>query len=399
MEGAVKQKRRRAFLTNTAFFAVIIAIFYFVLKYLINLVMPFFLALIMAALTRPLTKLLSKETRKKKGKDGTVTEVPRKIRLNKKVASILSVVILFLLLISILTGIVAWLYNTGADILSRIPGLYYNTVQPGLINTLDKLKTWLVQLNPQLLELLENSSSDLISSLGAKITEITGNIIGAISSAATAVPSALLKLIICLIATMFIAVDFDRLKAFIKKNLPERTSYVVSATVHTLVDVVGQFIRSYALIFLITAAEIFVGMLIVGQKRALLLAILIATFDAFPIVGSGMILLPFSIITLISGHIGKGIGLAIVYVVVVVVRQIIEPKIVGKQVGLSPIVTLFSMYVGTKLFGGIGLFALPITAAILTVLNESGTLSLFKRAEEEVNETESAHENGGTDEA
>lgn len=186
--------------------------------------------------------------------------------------------------------------------------------------------------------------------------------------------------IICLIATVFIAVDFDKIKTFIRRNLPERPLRMVRDVRDSFLGIVWQFIKSYFIIFCITTTEITVGLLLIGVNRPVLVAVLIAIFDAFPIVGSGMILLPWTILTLISGEVWRGLGLGILYAVVVIARQIIEPKIVGKHVGLRPIVTLICMYAGTRLFGGlIGLFGLPITAAILVDLNDSGILHLFKR--------------------
>ena len=86
--------------------------------------------------------------------------------------------------------------------------------------------------------------------------------------------------------------------------------------------------------------------------------------------GYNIILLPWTVITFIQGKVLQGIGMAILYVVVIIVRQIMEPRIVGRQVGLPPLVTLACMFVGTSLFGGVGLFGLPILAAILTNLND-----------------------------
>lgn len=381
-----KKEHRIHFLVNLAYWLVVLAIIYVVLKYLINLVMPFFIALILTGVSRPLAKLLSAKTKKKKAADGSVHEVPRKISLNKRFAALLSVLLLFIVICGILTLIAIRLTDRGIELVEQVPGLYYNSIQPGIERAIEKAEHLATKLDPTVMDLIDNSTSNIVGTIGSKVTDLSARFVIWVSSLATKIPTLLLNTIICLIATVFLAIDFETYKGFLFRNLPERPRLVVTEFKDSLQDIVWQFLKSYSLIFVITTIEITVGFLIVGQKRALMLGILIAIFDAFPIVGSGMILLPFSVITMITGDVKKGIGLFFVYVVVVVVRQIIEPKIVGKRVGLRPLVTLVCMFVGTKLFGGIGLFALPILAAILTDLNSSGTLHLFKTEEDEAAE-------------
>ena len=136
---------------------------------------------------------------------------------------------------------------------------------------------------------------------------------------------------------------------------------------------------------LITFGELTLGLLIIGVRRPLLIAALIAIFDVFPVVGAGTILMPWSIISLIQGKGLQALGLAILYVVILVVRQFLEPKVVGKQVGLPPLVTLLCMFAGTSLFGVWGLFGLPIGAAILVNLNNDPNvpINLFTVPEKE----------------
>ena len=197
------------------------------------------------------------------------------------------------------------------------------------------------------------------------------------------IPSFLVNTIICLIATVFIAVDFDGIRRFILCNLPEKPLQMVIDVKDTFLDIIWQFIRSYFVIFLITATELTAGLWIIGMESPLFFGAVIAIFDAFPIVGSGMFLLPWGVFKLVAGKLWQGVGLVALYLVITVVRQIIEPKIVGKHVGLRPIVTLVCMYAGTKLFGGIGLLALPVMVAILTDMNDRGLIHLFRHPEKE----------------
>ena len=372
---------KKKFILNIAYWIIVLALFYVALKYFINLIMPFFIAVILAALSRPLAKLLASPTKKVRTDEGSEMVIPRSVRITEKFAAIISVFILFIVIFGIITLIGIRLVDRGVEIVEKVPSIYYDSVAPALESLLERAENWASRIDDSVLEMVESAAANIVGTIGSKVTELSGKLILAISSIASKLPKFLLNTVICLIATVFIAIDFESIAAFFRINLPNRTLTVVTEFKDSLVDIVWQFIKSYFLIFLITTVEITLGFLIIGQPKPLLLGVIIAVFDAFPIVGSGMILLPFSIITLASGMIGRGIGLLIVYLVVVIVRQVIEPKIVGKRVGLKPIVTLVCMYIGTKLFGGIGLFAIPIIAAIITDMNNDGTIHLFKTAD------------------
>ena len=138
-----------------------------------------------------------------------------------------------------------------------------------------------------------------------------------------------------------------------------------------------QYIRSYALILSITFAEIYLGLWILGVKRPFIIAMLIAVFDILPAVGTGGIIIPWGIIAIALGDFFLGIGLLALYLIVTVVRNTLEPKIVGEQVGLHPVATLMAMFLGSKIMGIVGLFGFPIALVILTKLNDSGKIKLF----------------------
>ena len=387
MEERRETNPRVNFLINIAYWAVIVAIIFLVFKYLINIMMPIFLAFIFAAIVRPISRALSRETRYVRGKDGSKVLVKRKFHMNRNVAGIISVLVLFIVVGGLLTLIVVRLTDTIVDFVSFAPTFYEQSVLPGIT----KLYNWVLEVGERfdvsIMDAIEQALPGMISNLGSTVTNLSGKIVSGITGIASRLPSILLNSIICLIATVFISVDFDRIRLFIRKNLPEKPLRVAVNVKNSFLEMIWQFIKSYAIIFCITVAEITVGLLIVGVGNPLLFGILIGIFDALPIVGSGMILLPWSIITLLTGNTMRGLGILIIYAVVVIARQIIEPKIVGKHVGLRPIVTLTCMYAGSKLFGGlIGLFGLPITAAIIMDLNSSGIFHIFNSVGDDLND-------------
>jgi predicted PurR-regulated permease PerM len=112
-----------------------------------------------------------------------------------------------------------------------------------------------------------------------------------------------------------------------------------------------------------------------------MIAIAIAIFDILPVAGSGGILIPWAIISLVLGYLPRAIGLLVIYAVITVIRQYIEPKIVGSSLGVNPIVTLAGLYFGLKLFGVLGMFIVPIGLMTLKAFNDAGRIHLYKSPE------------------
>ena len=300
--------------------------------------------------------------------------------MNRTVAGVLSVVLLFLVVGGVLTLLFIRLSDTATSLISAVPGFYENSVVPGFERIYERLLEIAGRMDPSVRDALTGAVPNLITNLGSAVTNFSARTVAWLTSIATRLPSILLSTMICLIATVFIAVDFDRIKFFIRRNLPDKTLRIAVNVRNSFLEMVWQFLKSYFIIFCITTAEISLGLFVIGVGRPVLIALITATLDAFPIIGSGLVLLPWAVVMLITGSYGRGLGLLAVYTWVAVFRQIIEPRIVGKHVGLRPLVTLICMYAGTKLFGGMGLFALPIMAAIITDLNNNGVIHLFRAA-------------------
>ncbi len=373
-QGKIHNKKVR-FLVDIAFWAVICILIFLSLKF-IKQVIPLVLAFVFAAIARPLAKWLSAKTRKKREK-GVVTEVPRRISLPKKLSEILSLVLVFLLVGGLITIFVVRAVGFMVDNIARLPEYYNTTLYPALNRAYEWVLRMVAESDQDIVQLVKDSLPSLISSVGSFVTDFSARVVKWAAGIAGKVPSFLLSGVVCVIASFFFAIDFDTIKDFFRRLLSPNAFETVQRVKDSFLDMIWQFIKSYALIFVITVAEITVGLLICGVKNPILIACLIGLFDAFPIVGSGMILLPWAIITLITGSLWRGIGLIIVYAVVVVAREFIEPKIVGTKVGLRPILTLVCMYVGNKLVPIIGLFGFPIAAAIISDMERNGYIRLF----------------------
>lgn len=360
MNDALSEKRKR-FIINFVYFAIILLLAYFALKYAIFAVMPFVIAFLVSWALKPVIRFCT-----------------AKLKFSNKLASILLVILFYCTIGVLLVFVSIRLTSFLINVLGRIPGIYEEVLQPKLTEFAAGIDSYIAQLSPETAAAFEEAMANVVSAVFSFITQLSGGLLDFLTKLVGKTPSILLSVIITVISTFFITVDYKKVTGFLTKLIPKTMRPLMHDINTNIVSTVGKYIKSYGLIMLITFAEIFIGLLIVGIDNAALIALLIALFDILPVVGSGMVLLPWTIITFIQGNIWQGVGLGIVYLVVVIVRQIIEPKIVGEQVGLHPLIALMAMVVGTRLFGGIGLFILPITCALISGLHRQGKIRLFK---------------------
>ena len=139
-----------------------------------------------------------------------------------------------------------------------------------------------------------------------------------------------------------------------------------------LINKVFKIIKGYVIIMFITFVELSIGLLLLKINNAILIALLIAILDLLPVLGTGTVLIPWGIINLILGNYFIGFALIILYVAILVIRNVIEPKIISKQVGLHPLITLLCIFIGLKLFGVLGMLILPVITIMLFDLYKDG---------------------------
>lgn len=178
--------------------------------------------------------------------------------------------------------------------------------------------------------------------------------------------------------------DYDLITRFVYCQFPKEKRKDLTRAKQLLKLNLGKMAKAYALIMLVTFTEVFIGlsifkMLGLFQSNYIaLIAVVTSIVDIIPVLGTGTIVLPWAAYSLIIGDYGMAIALLILYAAVTVIRQIVEPKLVAGQLGLPPFVTLIAMYLGLKIFGVLGVFALPIIIIMLKLLNDEGIINLWK---------------------
>ncbi len=352
---------QKRFLIRIGFWAVVILLVILCLKYVLPFLLPFVVAFLIAALlNRPIMFLAEKMNGKR-----VVPAILMTLLFYVAAAALFS-------LLGLRVFMFVW------ETVRALPQLYRNTLEPALETMFSSLEVYLDELDPAVVTALTDNMNSALGSLGSFVTNASVRIISYISGIAAAVPGSFLNVIITIIVTFFLAIDYPKVTGFILRQLPEKADFYIGEVRDYVGGTLLKCLASYALILCITFLEISVGLTVLRVPNAILIALCIAVFDILPVLGTGGIMIPWGIISLIMGKWVLGLGLLALYLIITVIRNIIEPKIVGHQVGLHPVVTLFSMLAGLQLFGIIGLFGFPITLSLLKNLNDRGVIHILK---------------------
>ena len=160
-----------------------------------------------------------------------------------------------------------------------------------------------------------------------------------------------------------------------KSTVPVGTAAAIKAS---LLVTIGRWLRAQCVLIVITFFQLLVGLLLIRQPYALLLAVVIAFIDALPVFGTGTVLLPWAVLCCLEGNFPKGIALTALYLVIWLVRSIMEPKLMAKSAGLPPLPALMAMYVGFCAMGVAGMILGPILLLLVKQLHDGGYLHLWK---------------------
>lgn len=353
--------KKKQFIINTIYVFLIVILIYLFLKYAFSLASPFILAFFIAYLLNKPAKSLSQST-----------------KLPHKLVSFFTVLIFYCTVGVLVSFIGIRFISRIAKIVSIIPSIYERQLVPFLITTFDRVEEAIYNIDPAIVGILSEGFNQFVRSLGEHITNFSLALLASLSNLASSLPGFFIRLLLMIISTFFIAIDFDSLTSFVKRQFSEKGNEIIDKIKGYMVNTLFVVIRSYGLIMLITFIELSIGLSIIGIPNAIFIAFLIAIFDILPVLGTGGIMIPWTLMTFIQRDFKTGLGLLLIYIFVTVMRNILEPKIVGGQLGLHPVITLMSMFVGAKLLGVVGLFGFPIILSLLRHLNSTGVIKLFK---------------------
>lgn len=200
----------------------------------------------------------------------------------------------------------------------------------------------------------------------------------AAARAAQATPDTLLFLVTAGIGTYFISAAFPRVTAFIAAQLPDGLRRKLDGVGQNLKASFGGFLRTQLILMLMTFFELLLFFIITGVKSALGIAALTAFIDALPVFGSGIVLAPWALYSFLMGEYKRGAALLVCWGTVTLVRNCAQAKLLGDQIGLDPLASLFAVYIGWRVCGVWGMLFFPILFVTLRQLNDRGVIRLWK---------------------
>lgn len=341
----------------------IVLIGYLVISLTLPLLYPFVIGWLIALFIEPLVSWLVRRAR-----------FPRFLAVTIVLALLLS--LLFSLLIFIIAEIVieltrlaeflpSFLNKTGQNIFHLFT--QENNDFKRLIDTVQNY----LEKNPQHEQRISASIQENIGLLANKGTELISEILSAIGAFLSNLPYYVTVLVFITLAAFFISLDWPRLRKTTLSIIPNHIQIRAGTIIHDLKRALFGFIRAQITLISITALIVLVGLIILKVPYAFTLALIIGAIDLLPYLGVGAVFVPWIIYLFITGNLRLAIGLAIVYGIILVVRQALEPKLVASNVGIDPLVTLIALFVGLKLFGIIGLVLGPVTVVLLMAMHRT----------------------------
>ena len=234
---------------------------------------------------------------------------------------------------------------------------------------------WTVAVSPEFRSTLQSVLAGTVQRLTALFSSFASSLFETFSRGILALPRLALFLFTALLAGYFFLAGKPAFTAFVRKQIPTHRLSKLKKIIQQLKTALGGWLKAQGILMAVTFLVLTAGFLLMEVNTALLLAAGIALLDALPVFGIGTVLLPWGLFCILSGNLLRGISLAVLYIVLWLTRNLLEPKLISKGAGLHPLAALFAMYLGFTLFGVAGIILAPLAAVLAAQLYESGILN------------------------
>ncbi len=336
--------------------AILAVLFTFLLlPKILGFFMPFVIGWIVAMIANPLVKFLEK-----------------RVRLLRKHSSAIIIVVVVAAIVGAIYLIIAVLVREVKSLSSDLPNIF-TQVEQQLENLSERVKDISGSLPASLQRMIDNLINGISSNITNFNTDENMLTLSTAGNFAKDIAEVFLMVIVTILSAYFFIARRDELVAGLKKNMPNSLNSGWLIIYENFKTAVGGYFKAQFKIMFIIIAIMFIGFEILGVGYSFLLAFGIALLDLLPVFGTGAILWPWALIDMLMGNYVRAIGLVVIYLICQIVKQILQPKMVGDSIGISPLATLVFMYIGYRFYGVLGMIlGIPI-GMVLVNLYRIGT--------------------------
>ena len=316
--------------------------------------MPFLIAFIIALMIEPAIKSLMKKT-----------------KMTRKTCSIIIFVIVFTIIIGCLVWGIISLVSESTNLLQML-NLYIDRAYTQIQDAIGKMNITRVSVSKNVLNLTQDASKEMLLKVSKWLTGFLTKLIEIVTS----IPTITIYIVITILALYFICTDRIYMLDFMEQHVPSKWLQKLGKHIREITINLGRYLKAQAILILVSFVISVIGLYIfkiVGMnvKYPLLIALAIGFVDALPILGSGSVMVPWAVIEALNGDLKLGVAIIVLWIIMSLVRQVLEPKIVSGRIGIHPIFTLIAMYTGFKVIGVMGMIVGPIALIIIkSILTE-----------------------------
>ncbi len=340
------------FIIDIVYIFTIIFAIYIVFKYLFGLFIPFIIGVIICFIAEP-----------------TVDILCTRLKINRGLSSVICILTILVLFFCITFLFSAVLISQIKELASQMPD--FRELLNGIAQKDSKniLEQGILIIRDHVLKFDFNNLNQ---------SAFFNNLLQYSSGVFKTMPQFITATIVTLAFSIILSSSFPTVKGFIKRRFSIKNRILIHQIKVCAVSVLKNYFKSYSILLVITFFELLVAFFVFKIKPIFALAFIISLIDILPIFGIGTVMLPWGVILLLSGEYQFAVTIFSIYGTITVIRQIIEPKIVGNNIGLPAVITLPIMFIGLNLFGFIGLFAGPAIATVIYSLHKKGCIRLWK---------------------
>lgn len=254
----------------------------------------------------------------------------------------------------------------------------YLAMLPSFANLLNlKIDSLLAALSPDMRAVAESILDAVSGQLGSIPSELSSRLLKFLSYCASATPNVLMFVLTYAIGTFFISTSYLHVNRFLVRQFPESWQDKIKHMKSDMFGTLGSWAKAELILMGVTFTELLISFALIGVRAPFSSALLIAFIDAMPVLGTGSVLIPWSILLFIGANYTKGAALIVTWGIVTLVRTFLEPKILGSNVGLHPAATLLAIYLGYSVMGVKGMLLFPLTLIVLKQFNDRGYVKLW----------------------